>query len=73
MRLRHHYIPLKNDKARYIINLKMKDIHEVSMEKQIEKVLKEKVDPVLAEHYGGAMLKKFEDGIAYVRLSLIHI
>ena len=42
MRLRHHYIPLKNDKARYIINLKMKDIHEVSMEKQIEKVLKEK-------------------------------
>lgn len=26
------------------------------MEEQIKKVLKEKVDPVLAAHYGGAVL-----------------
>ncbi len=39
------------------------------MEEQIKKVLKEKVDPVLAEHYGGAMLTGFENNIAKVRLT----
>ena len=34
------------------------------MEKQIIEVLKEKVDPVLAEHYGGAVLTEFKDGVA---------
>ena len=38
------------------------------MEKEIIKVLKENVDPVLAEHYGGSVLTKLEDGVAYVRL-----
>ncbi len=39
------------------------------MEEQITKVLKDKVDPVLAAHYGGAVLTKFENKIAYVRLT----
>lgn len=39
------------------------------MEEQITQVLKEKVDPVLAEHYGGAMLTGFENNIAKVRLT----
>lgn len=39
------------------------------MEEQITKVLKEKVDPVLAEHYGGAMLTGFENKVAKVRLT----
>lgn len=39
------------------------------MENQIKKVLKENVDPVLAEHYGGSVLTKLEDGVAYVRLT----
>ena len=39
------------------------------MEEQIQKVLKEKVDPVLAEHYGGATLTGFENNIAKVRLT----
>ena len=34
------------------------------MEEQIKKVLKDKVDPVLAAHYGGAVLTKYEDGVA---------
>lgn len=39
------------------------------MEEQIKKVLKDKVDPVLAAHYGGAVLTKYEDGVAVVRLT----
>lgn len=39
------------------------------MEDKITKVLKDKVDPVLAAHYGGAVLTKYENGIAYVRLT----
>ena len=39
------------------------------MEKEIIKVLKENVDPVLAEHYGGSVKPKLEDGVAYVRLT----
>ena len=39
------------------------------MEEQIKKVLKDKVDPVLAAHYGGAVLTKLEDGVAYVKLT----
>lgn len=39
------------------------------MEQEIKKILKEKVDPVLAQHYGGAMLTGFEDGIARVKLT----
>ena len=39
------------------------------MEEKIKKVLKEKVDPVLASHFGGAVLSSFEDGIAYVKLT----
>ena len=39
------------------------------MEEQIKKVLKEKVDPVLAAHYGGAMLTGYENGVAMVKLT----
>lgn len=39
------------------------------MEEEIRKVLREQVDPVLAEHFGGSMLTKYENGIAYVKLT----
>ena len=39
------------------------------MEEKIKKALKELVDPVLAEHFGGSMLTKYEEGIAYVKLT----
>ena len=39
------------------------------MEDKITKVLKDRVDPVLAAHYGGAILTKYDDGVAYVRLT----
>lgn len=39
------------------------------MEERIREVLKEKVDPVLAEHFGGSALTRLEDGVAYVKLT----
>ena len=39
------------------------------MEEQIRTILREQVDPVLQEHFGGASLTKYEDGVAYVRLT----
>ena len=39
------------------------------MEEQIKKVLKEKVDPVRAAHYGGAVLTGYDDGVAMVKLT----
>ena len=39
------------------------------MKDKITKVLKDKVDPILAAHYGGAVLTKYENGIAYERLT----
>ena len=39
------------------------------MKDKITEVLKDKVDPILAAHYGGAVLTKYENGIAYVRLT----
>ncbi len=39
------------------------------MEDKIRKVLEEKVDPVLASHYGGVILVGFENNIAKVRLT----
>lgn len=39
------------------------------MKEQIQKVLEEKVNPLLAEHYGGARLVSFENGIVKVRLT----
>ena len=39
------------------------------MKDKITKVLKDKVDPILAAHYGGAVLTKYENGIADVRLT----
>lgn len=39
------------------------------MEDQIRKVLEDKVNPILASHYGGANLVRFDDGVALVRLT----
>jgi Fe/S biogenesis protein NfuA len=39
------------------------------VEEQIESVLTEKVNPILASHFGGAELTGWEDGVAYVRLT----
>jgi len=39
------------------------------MEEKIKKVLAEKVDPLLASHFGGVVLVAFENGIAYVKLT----
>ena len=39
------------------------------MEEQIKKILKEKVDPVLAAHYGGSVLTRLDDDVAVVRLT----
>lgn len=39
------------------------------MEEKIKQVLEAKVNPVLAEHYGGAVLSRLEDNIAWVKLT----
>ena len=39
------------------------------MEERIREILREQVDPVLKEHFGGSSLSKYEDGVAYVRLT----
>lgn len=41
----------------------------MKLEEQIKTVLKEKVDPVLGAHYGGATLTGFENNVAKVRLT----
>jgi Fe-S cluster biogenesis protein NfuA len=41
----------------------------MSMNEKISKVLSEKVNPVLASHFGGIKLTKFENGIAYVKMT----
>lgn len=42
---------------------------EIQMEEKIKKVLTEKVDPLLASHFGGIVLTAFENGVAYVKLT----
>ena len=39
------------------------------MEDAVRKVLKEQVDPVLSQHFGGSELTRIQDGVAYVRLT----
>ena len=39
------------------------------MESRIKEVLKNNVDPVLAAHYGGAVLTNLVDDVAFVRLT----
>ena len=39
------------------------------MEEQIKKALVEKVNPILGEHSGGAVMTKLEDGVVTVRLT----
>lgn len=39
------------------------------LKKNIETVLEEKVNPVLAAHYGGAVLAGYENGIAKIRMT----
>lgn len=50
--------------------MRIEDVRgDKKMEEQIQKILKEKVDPVLAEHYGGATLTGYEDHTAKVKLT----
>jgi Fe-S cluster biogenesis protein NfuA len=39
------------------------------LEKQIQQLLEEKVNPLLAKHYGGAKLTGLENNVAKVRLT----
>ncbi|WP_324825449.1 NifU family protein [Sinanaerobacter sp. ZZT-01] len=39
------------------------------MEEKIKKVIEDKVNPMLSEHYGGAMLTRFEDGVVWIRMT----
>ena len=39
------------------------------MEEKIKKVLEEKVNPLLAAHYGAATLSEYEKGVAKIRLT----
>lgn len=39
------------------------------MKEKIQKVLEEKVNPLLAEHYGGAYLVDYDNGVVKVRLT----
>ncbi|MDR2089914.1 MAG: NifU family protein [Clostridiales Family XIII bacterium] len=39
------------------------------MEEKIKTVLTEKVNPLLEGHHGGAELAKYENGVAYVRMT----
>jgi Fe-S cluster biogenesis protein NfuA len=41
----------------------------MNIQEQIQKVLEEKVNPVLAEHYGGATLTEYTDGVAWVKMT----
>lgn len=37
--------------------------------KKIENVLENKVNPILSEHLGGAVLNEYKDGVAYIGLT----
>lgn len=39
------------------------------LEKEINTILEEKVNPTLASHFGGAELSCFSDGVAWVKLT----
>jgi len=39
------------------------------LEEAVRKVLREQVDPVLSQHFGGSELTKIQDGVAYVKLT----
>ena len=39
------------------------------MKDRIKKVLEERVNPILADHYGGAVLTRLEDDVASVKLT----
>ena len=39
------------------------------MKEDIQRILEEKVNPLLEEHYGGANLVDFKDGVAKIKLT----
>lgn len=41
----------------------------MEIEEKIKEVLKKKVDPILSQHFGGALLSKYEDGTCYIKMS----
>jgi Fe-S cluster biogenesis protein NfuA len=56
VQITHHFADCSREKVNHI-------------EKQIITVLEEKVNPVLADHFGGAELTGYEDGVVYVKLT----
>lgn len=57
----------------YVVILKLEEYYPEErgypMEDKINRVLTEKVNPLLASHFGGVVLTAFENGIAYVKLT----
>lgn len=47
----------------------MEDQSRSELENRIRTVLEDQVNPLLASHYGGATLVKYENGIAKIRLT----
>lgn len=41
----------------------------IALEREIKKVLEEKVNPILSEHYGGAILTGYENNVAWIRMT----
>ena len=41
----------------------------MDIKNEIQKILEEKVNPILSGHFGGAMLVGYENGIAKVRMT----
>jgi Fe-S cluster biogenesis protein NfuA len=39
------------------------------LDKKIKQILTEKVEPVLASHFGGVTLTSYTDGVAYIKLT----
>ena len=39
------------------------------LEKDINTILEEKVNPILASHFGGAELSRFSDGVAWIKMT----
>lgn len=41
----------------------------MTKEEKIQKILEEKVNPILEQHYGGAVLTEYTEGVAWVKLT----
>ena len=55
--------------GRYIILTNTDSQGRVLMNEKVQKILEEKVNPILSGHFGGASLVAVEDGVAVVRMT----